>query len=137
MKIRRVKDIQCYLCDFVFESTYINMLINLNQNKEILAQLFQDLSFTSKLQGNMKKMKNKKKGVKIEKFFTHKEDHKDDRQLHLLTDCSVIPVDANIGPHAKIPEQHNPNRVAADLLSNTGKTICRQIFVLTGQKNTC
>lgn len=53
------------LCDFVFKSTYINTLINLNQNKEILAQLFQDLSFTSKLRGNMKKMKNKKKRVKI------------------------------------------------------------------------
>lgn len=92
---------------------------------------------SSKLPGFMKKMKNKKKGIKNRKFFTHKEDHKDDRQLHLLIDCSVIPVDANIGTHAKTPQQQNPNRVAADLLSNTGKTICRQIFVLTGQKTTC
>lgn len=81
-----------------------------------------------------KKDEKQEKGDKNRKFFTHKEDHKDDRQLHLLI---VIPVDANIGTHAKIPEQHNPNRVAADLLSNTGKTICRQIFVLTGQKTTC
>lgn len=108
----------------VFEPNYLNVLINLHLNQELLAKLPQDLSFHSSLLPlrHDEKEKSKKKRDKNSQFFTHKEHHKYDRQLHLLIDCSVNPANGNIGTHAKIPGQQNPNRVAADLLSNTGKT---------------
>lgn len=99
--------IQRDLYNTKFESDYLNVLIALHLNQEVLAKLPQDFSFPSSLLSlkHYEKEKSKNKKDTNSQFFTHKEHHKDNRQLHLLTECSVIPVDGNIGTHAKIPRQ--------------------------------